>query len=332
MTTTAALNWDEATRVIQAAQSILIVTHITPDGDAIGSLLGLGNALRALGKSADCAVDDGVPGYLKFLPGSSTIRKELPGGTWDVMISVDASDEERTGKVGVYGREHSETVINLDHHSSNTLFGDVFLIDPEAVAATQIIYQWLVRMEFAFTREFATPLLTGLVTDTRSFRTSNVTSDTLYIAQQLMEHGASLTEVTARTLDNTSFQTISLWRHALATVTLHEHGIITAEITREVLKEIGANDKANDSDLIGFLIDVNEAMIAAVFKETPEGKIDLSLRSKPGFDVAEVAFSLGGGGHKQASGATIDGPLDAAKARAIPLLQAAAQEGKLMIV
>jgi phosphoesterase RecJ-like protein len=210
------------------------------------------------------------------------------------------------------------------------MFGNIHLVDPTAVSATEVIFQLLKTMNFKFSPEVATPLLTGLVTDTLGFRTNNVKPDTLLIAHELMGYGASLTEITARTLGNKSFLVVNLWKYALATVQLHEGGVISAEITQESLKRAGLND-LTDSGLVGFLVKVNEAMISVVFKETIDGRIEISLRSKPGFDVSAVALSLGGGGHQQASGATIDGPMESAKKRVLPLLRNCAKEGNLVI-
>lgn len=323
-------NWNEASAAIKAAGSILLVTHISPDGDAIGSLMGLTNALRLLGKKVDAAVDGGVPDYLQFLPDSQTVLAALDQGEWDLMVSLDSSDEERTGLVGIYGRAHSKTVINLDHHATNTFFGDIYLVEPQAVSATEIVFHWLNHMNFAFAPSVAVPLLAGLVTDTLGFRTSNVSAGTLEIAQKLMQAGASLTEITARTLDNNSYKNLTIWKHALATVDLSE-SVISAVITKEDFRRAGY-DEVTDVGLVGFLIKVSEAMIAVVFKETSENKVQLSFRSKPGFDVSSVAFSLGGGGHKQASGATIEGPMEAAMQRVLPLLKEAVKQGTLQIV
>jgi phosphoesterase RecJ-like protein len=307
----------------------LLVTHLSPDGDAIGSLLGLANALIERGKTPTLAVDGGVPDYLQFLPGAALVRDKLKHGEWDVMVSLDASDEERAGAVGVYGRAHSRLVINLDHHPTNTLFGDLHLVVPTAVSATEIVAAWLDTMRHPLSKESALPLLTGLVTDTLGFRTSNVRADTLGLAQRMMGTGASLTEVMARTLNNRPFSTLELWRSAMPSVML-EDALIMATVTQEDLKRARLSE-TTDGDLVSILISVREAMIAVVFKETNDGRVELSFRCKPGFDVSQVAFTLGGGGHKQASGATIPGTLDDAKARVLPLLRAAIQQGALVI-
>jgi phosphoesterase RecJ-like protein len=328
--TTNTIQWGEATQAIESAKSILIVTHISPDGDAIGSLIGLTIALREKGKQVVPADDDPAPEFLQFIPGTDTIVTQLTEGEWDLMISVDSSDEKRTGVVGEYGRAHSQKVINLDHHTTNTYFGDIFLVNPAAVAASEVISDWLRWMGHPISREVAVALLTGLVTDTLGFRTSNVSAGTLGIAQQLMQAGASLTEVTARTLDSKSYNAINLWKQTLPTVSL-EGKVISATITQADLQRAGITE-TTDGGLVGLLNSVNEAMIAVVFKETPQGTVELSLRSKPGYDVSRVAFALGGGGHMQASGATIPGPLEEARKRVVPMLLEAAKNGKLNIV
>jgi phosphoesterase RecJ-like protein len=322
---TTSIEWELATQAVSAAPKILIVTHINPDGDAIGSLLGLTNALRARGHKITAAVDGGVPGFMNFLPGAHTVVSELKSGEWDLMISVDSSDEERTGTAGTYGRTHSRKVINLDHHATNTFFGDVYLVMPAAVSATEVIVHWLAHMGQALSLDMAVPLLTGLVTDTLGFRTSNVTAATLEIAMRLMAAGASLNEITARTLDSRPYRTIELWKGALNSVILHGE-VIEGIISQADLKRAGLDD-VTDGGLVNLLSKVNEARVAVVFKELADGRIEISLRSKPGYDVASVAFSLGGGGHKHASGATIDGPIEAARARILPLLQAVVAAG-----
>ncbi|MGQ9889258.1 MAG: DHH family phosphoesterase [Aggregatilineales bacterium] len=318
-------NWPGAARAIDAAASILLVTHVNPDGDAIGSLLGLAAALRERGCRVDTAVDGGVPNFLAFLTGADSVCDALSAGEWDLMISLDASDEARTGQAGAYGRAHSRAVINVDHHPTNTFFGDIFLVLPEAVSTTEVLFHLLDHMRQPLSVEAATALLTGLATDTLGFRTNNVTAATLRIAIALMEAGAPLHEVIARTLNNKSYKMLLLWQRALASMTLHEQ-VIAASISQEDLRSTGLTNTA-DAGLSSFLVSVREAVIAVVFKELEDGRVELSMRSKPGYDVASVALGLGGGGHVQAAGATIDGPLPAARARVLALLQRAAQSG-----
>jgi len=317
--------WTDAARVLDATARILLVTHMQPDGDAIGSLLGFGNALRARGRNIEMAVDGGVPDFLEWLPGAENVKRGLSAGEWDVMVSLDSSDEERSGDCGVYGRAHSALVINVDHHPSNTMFGDMHIVVPDAVSTTEIVQDWLSRMEQPLTREIAEPLLVGLVTDTLGFRTSNVTARTLMLAQALMATGASLSNAVARTLNSKPYQSIALWKRVLNTVKLDD-GLISGVIAREDWEAVGF-DEASDNGLVGYLIATDEANVAVVYKERADGQVELSLRSKPGYDVSTAAVSLGGGGHKQASGATIPGPLSSAPSRVEPRLRAVLQNG-----
>lgn len=321
--------WQAATEAIVAAQRILIVTHINPDGDAIGSALALGNLLRERGKDITVAVDDGVPPYLAFLAGADGILPGLVSGDWDVMISVDASDEARTGLVGAYGRQHSSLVINLDHHVTNTLFGQVHLVSAGAVSATEVIFDWLQWAGYSIASQVAEALLTGLVTDTRGFRTNNVTPRTLEIAQHLMQLGASLTAIISRTLDSRSYEVVRLWKQALPSAQL-DGRVIHATVTLQDAERAGLDD-TGEAGLAGFLMQVEEAMVSVVFKEKPDAFVEISMRAKLGYDVASVAFALGGGGHTQAAGARIKGSLNEVKRRVLPLLHQVASEGKLIL-
>jgi bifunctional oligoribonuclease and PAP phosphatase NrnA len=322
--------WQKATEAIQNAQSILVVTHISPDGDAIGSALGLANALKQMGKQVTVADDDGVPDFLQFLSHADSFITSLnESASWDVMISTDASDEVRTGIAGSYGRANSKIVINLDHHVTNTYFGDIHLVVPSAVSATEIVFDWWESIGIDWNYAIAMPLLTGLVTDTLGFRVSSVTPRTLEVAQALMSHGASLPEAMARTLESRTWKEVTLWKRVLPRAALHGQ-IVETVVTPADIEATGLNDMG-DAGIVGFLRTIDEVVISVVFKQMSENEIILSFRSKPGYDVAEVAFALGGGGHKQASGATVYGTLAEVRARVLPMLQAAVAKGNLEI-
>jgi len=323
--------WTEATRAVTDAQRIVIVTHVAPDGDAIGTMLGLAHILRAMGKQVDAAVDGGVPVYLRYIPDSASVQRDIKAGEWDVFISADSSDEARTGDAGAYARAHSRVVINLDHHITNTHFGDIQLVVREAVSAAEVAFDWVTQgLQRPIQREAAQALLTGMVTDTLGFRTSNVTPRTLQIAQELMAAGASLTEITARTLDTRSFDSLLIWRVAFETLKL-EDGVIWTEIPYSAFEDNHV-DPGVELNLSEFLAKIDEAMVAVTFKQEREGLIRLSLRAKLGFDVGSVALALGGGGHQQASGATLPAiPMSEAVAQVLPLLKEAVKNGQLVV-
>jgi phosphoesterase RecJ-like protein len=143
---------EAAKQAVYDAETILVVSHVNPDGDAVGSLLGLANAFRQMGKQVTTAIDDGVPAYLQFLPHAEDVYPSLQDENmhWDLMVSTDASDEERTGEVGQVGRRRSTKVLNLDHHITNTFFGDIHLVSSNAVSAAEVAFTWLSDMGTIF--------------------------------------------------------------------------------------------------------------------------------------------------------------------------------------
>lgn len=320
------LDWEAASRLVDGAQHILVVTHVDPDGDAIGSMLGLSHALRGLGKDVIAAVDGGVPGDLAFLPGAEDVRSTLDNLDVDLVIAVDCGDVRRMGAVGLVALELDAPLINLDHHPTNTLFGQVNLVDPETVAAAEGVLDWLDTLAPDLTYATAFCLLTGIVTDTLCFRTDSVRPDTLGKAQRLMLCGASLTEIVQRTVNRRSAAGMRLWRAVMPTVQLEEH-VIWAVITREMYQAAGYPEH-DDAGLVGTLIQVDEAYISAVFKEKPDGTVEIGFRAVPGFDTSALAVMLGGGGHRLASGATVAEPLETLVPRVIALLKAEARRGE----
>ncbi|MEO0595083.1 MAG: bifunctional oligoribonuclease/PAP phosphatase NrnA [Chloroflexota bacterium] len=318
--------YQAASDAVASAKSILVVTHTSPDGDAIGSSLGLANALRAMGKDVTVAVDEGLPDFFAWLPKAQTIVGELPAdASWDVMISTDASDEVRSGAVGKIGFANSKTVINIDHHITNTYFGDIHLVMPDAASATQVVFNWWEHMSIDWTYDIAQPLLTGLVTDTGGFRTNSTTPDVLTVAQKLMRHGASLIEATQRSLNVRSPQELAVWQRILPKVTI-DNGIAILVVTQEDMHSANL-DYFDMGGIANFLLGTTNVQIAATFRQDEPELYKLSMRSKPGFDVSQVAFQLGGGGHKQASGASIDGDINSILNKVAPLLAQAIEKG-----
>ena len=312
-------HWQAAADAISSAQSVLVISHIYPDGDAIGSLLGICEALRPMGKQVVSAIDDGVPPELTFVPGSKTILKAIDSCDYDLMIAVDSSDLERIGKAGAYGMAHSRTVINLDHHPTNTRYGNINVVVPQAVAAAEVVFDLISFLGCGVSGSAAFALLTGLVTDTQGFRISATNSRTLEIAQALMKQGAPLSHIMAHTLNRRPYEEVALWKRVFPSVQL-EGGLIHALIRQKDILSSGL-DTMTDGGLVSHLVNVDRAKVSVVFKELPDNQVEVSFRSKPGYDVASLAFQLGGGGHKQASGCTLGGSLADVRKRVLPLSQ-----------
>jgi phosphoesterase RecJ-like protein len=323
------LEWDKAEALLNDAQSVVIVTHVGPDGDAIGSLLGLAHSLRRLGKQVITAVDDGVPDDLAFLPGAEAVLPSLDSTAADLVIAVDCGDESRMGKVGQAALSGGVPLINLDHHRTNTLFGRANLVDLATVAAAEGVLDWVTRLNVPLDQEIALCLLAGLVTDTLCFRTDNVTSDTLGKAQRLMAAGAPLAEIVLRTVSRRTYAGLRLWGIVMPGVKLEDH-VIWAVLTRAMFEQAGYSGH-DDDGLVSTLVQVEEAYISAVFKEREDGGIEISFRAVPGFDTANIALELGGGGHKLASGATLYEPVETLVPRVIDLLKTEARRGSPLV-
>ncbi|MBX3064263.1 MAG: bifunctional oligoribonuclease/PAP phosphatase NrnA [Anaerolineae bacterium] len=324
--TTILNDWDKAGTLLAAASRVVILTHVSPDGDAIGSLLGLGHALLATGRQVIMAVDEGVPPNLQFLPGSAQVLPSLAGVTTDLVIVVDCSDERRVGKVGEAARRLQTPWINIDHHVTNVAYADANIMDPAFVSASEAVLNWLHKLNLPLSPDVAQCLLCGLVTDTLCFRISSVTAVTFAVAQELMAAGANLSEIVQNTIARMPTSALLLWKQVMPSVRIEDQ-VTWARLTLADKQAAAFDDKNSDGGLVSFLLQADDAYISCIFKEKENNQVEISLRSVPGFDVGAVAFNVGGGGHKQASGATLDGTIDEVEAKIIPLLKAAAQAG-----
>jgi phosphoesterase RecJ-like protein len=214
----------------------------------------------------------------------------------------------------------------VDHHPTNPSFGQVNLLNVTATATAEILVDWLEALALPLSKDTATALLTGIVTDTLCFRVSSVTSDTFGKAQKLMAAGAALVEVTQHTVNRRSAGAFRLWARVMPTIQIEDH-VIWIVIDKAARAASGLGEDESDGGLSALLIEADDAYVSATFRETKEGRVELSFRAVPGFNVSQTALSLGGGGHIQAAGATVDGPLADVVARVIPLLKAAAAAG-----
>lgn len=289
---------------LNAAQNIVIASHVRPDGDAIGSLLGLGLALQNAGKTVEMILVDGVPSSFKFLESSELIKKE-PSGGHDTFITVDCADFKRTGKVF---ENFGQPDINIDHHVTNENFGKLNLIEAEEVATAAILTNHLPEWGLAITKPIAAALLTGILTDTLGFRTSNVTPEALRQAAQLMETGVDLPEIYMQSLVRKTFPAAKYWGAGLASLE-SKHGIVwgTLKLTDRKSTGYSGND---DADLINMISAIDGNKVGMVFVEQQNNHVKISWRAlAPGVDVSQIAKFFKGGGHAAAAGADIEGAL-----------------------
>lgn len=294
---------EEIRTALHAAQSVLIASHIRPDGDAIGSVLGLGLALQEAGKKVQLVLVDGLPTSFRHLSGSQLFHKAAVDEV-DLRISVDSSDLERLGGA----LQGLPPDINIDHHVTNLNFGRLNYVDATAVATCAILARCLPAWGFNISKPVAEALLTGILTDTIGFRTSNMTPEALRVSAALMEHGANLPEIYARTLIYRSFKEARYWGSALSRLS-RDDSLIWTSLSLEDRKAIGYNGN-DDADLNTMLSSIHDANISVLFIEQKDEHVKVSWRSRPGIDVSRIALSFGGGGHPAASGADIPGTLE----------------------
>jgi phosphoesterase RecJ-like protein len=289
-----------------------------PDGDAIGSLLGLGWALHRLGKEHTLACADPVPDSFAYLPGSKAIVAH-PEGNYDLVIGLDCSDLKRLGDAYDQDSLRGVPIINIDHHVTNVGFGSVNWVDPSSAATAQMVLTLIEHLEVPLDPAMATCLLNGIVTDTRGFRTPSTTPAAMEAAIRLMTAGASLSEITEQVFNRRPLAVVCLWGRALSAIQL-DGRIIWTEISQAMKYECGLGSDSDDG-LASFLTSACEVDVGIVFTEKDDGTIDVSMRSMPGIDISNVAIRLGGGGHPQAAGCNLNSSLASARERVLAELR-----------
>jgi phosphoesterase RecJ-like protein len=309
---------------IDEAQNILVICHIAPDGDAIGSLLGLGWALREKGKKHALACADSVPSTFTYLPGIEAIVRQSRVDH-DLIVTLDCSDMRRLGTACSEQLLRTAPIINIDHHVTNSNFGIVNWVDPLSASTAEMVTELIERLNVPFSPQIATCLLNGIVADTRGFRTPNTTVRTMQIATELMAAGAPLTQITEHIFNKRSFASMRLWARVIGEVRLLDGGIIWGEISQAMRRECQASED-DEGGLANFLISADEAKVAVILTERENDLIDVGLRATPGLDVANVAVRLGGGGHPLAAGCTIQGSLAAVKEQVLAELRRSLKE------
>ena len=289
---------------LDTAQNIVVASHIRPDGDAIGSLLGIGLALKNAGKVVQLVLVDGLPSSFKHLKGSELIIREPLGGH-DTFVTVDSADFKRVGKSF---ENFGQPDINIDHHKTNEKFGKLNLIEAEEVATAAILTHYLPIWGYEITKPIAAALLTGIITDTLGFRTANTNPSALRLCAQLMETGVDMSELYMRSLVRKSFPAARYWGSGLSSME-QKNGIVWSTLTLEDRKRSGYSGN-DDADLINMISAIDGNKVGMIFVEQSDNHVKISWRAlENGIDVSPVAKYFNGGGHAAAAGADIPGAL-----------------------
>jgi phosphoesterase RecJ-like protein len=291
---------------------VLIVTHERPDGDAVGSLLALALSLRAAGKRVVPILREGIPERYATLPGAAEVQGEWPP-TPVPVIAVDCADQERISPPWPSG--WPAPAINIDHHATNTRFGQVNLVDPSATATAEVLFDLASPLGLSIDAAIATNLLAGIVTDTIGFRTDNVTPDVLRKTASLMDAGGRLRDVYERLLTQRPMAAARYWGAGLSH--LQRRGdVLWSRLTLDDRAAAGYADD-DDADLVNFLSTIDGGRITVLFVEQTGGKVKISWRASGDVDVSRLAQQFGGGGHEPAAGATIEGRLEEVEQRVL---------------
>ncbi len=297
----------QVVELIENKQKFGITTHIKPDGDGVGSSLGLCWLLQSLGKSAEVIVRGEVPAAYRTLPGADNIRDiEKVDREYDAIFVIECSDLERPGIAGL----ENEFTVNIDHHATSEHFGTINWIDSTASAVGEMIYNLCKAIGGRVTREIAECVYMALVTDTGSFHFSNTTDRTLKVASELIKAGVKPAEISEAVYNNYPWSRIELMRQVLDTVKRDESGKIAS--LRQTL-QMRADSEAVDGDNNGFVnipLAARDIVAAVYMREVGPNEFRVSLRSKGDINVARVAEKFGGGGHRNAAGLRIAGDWD----------------------
>lgn len=307
--------FEEISAVLRSHDSFVVLSHVRPDGDAIGSQLALGASLMAAGKRVRFLNDDGLPDNLAFLRGSRLI--ETPPAEpleVDVAIALDTATRPRLGERSLHAASQAKLWINIDHHVSNPGYGDLNHVDSASPATGQILYDLIVSAGLPLPEISRDALYVAISTDTGSFQYPSAGSRTYEIGADLIRRGLDLGAINSATYDNHPFRRVELLRALLNTLELSEDGTVAHwELRQETCRALGLLPEDSEG-LIDTIRGIRGVQVAVFFEELPDGKIRVSMRSKDRrYDVCKIAMAFGGGGHALAAGIRMSGPMEQAK-------------------
>jgi len=322
MTTNPDIASKEVAERIRAGRNFLITSHRNPDGDALGSGLGLQRLIRQMGKTARMQVRDGFTPALYNIPGASdvAITDNLPHDypkAYDAVFTMECPEVERTGYSVLPG-----PVVNIDHHLGNEMYGEINYLDLDAPSVGEMVMQMnRNHLRLPIDRETAIALYVSLSTDTGFFRYHNTTLRAFEAAEELVRAGVVPGDVSLWINESNSRGSIKLLGLCLSTLELTPDGkVATAILPKRFFGEAGASPEETEG-IVNYGRSIDGVMISALLKEIDDKSTRVSMRAKPGVDVQAVAAMFGGGGHKAAAGCTMPMPLPEAKKKLVSILQ-----------
>lgn len=304
----------EIAMALHSAQRIAIAAHVRPDGDAVGSVLGLALSLRAMGKTVYALLEDGVPLNLTFLPEAATVlTPPYADFEIDVAVALDTATHERLGQNTVAALGRAPLLIDIDHHPTNPGYGHLNHVDGTQPAVGQIVYELLKVGGFPITDAVRQHLFTAISTDTGSFQYSSTTARTHEIAAEMIAAGLDTSRLAQLLYQTYPARRLLLLRAMLNEMALRAEGRIASwQFTQQLMNEVQVQP-GDTEGLIDTLRMIDTVVAAVIFEEIPDGKIRVSARSKDSrLDVSAICAQFGGGGHRMAAGARMKGPISEA--------------------
>ena len=310
---------DNILEEINKAETIVILTHENPDGDAIGSGLALYNALKQMGKNPDLIIPE-YPRIFNFLPGANEIKKESDIEKYDLAISVDcATIKMLNGFVNYF--DNAKVRVSIDHHSTNTMFGDFNYVSPDAPACAQILLIVLEYFKVEITKDIGTCILTGIITDTGGFKYSGVTAETFEFVAWLLNKGINVSKIYRKVLQTKTRANFELNRIATNRLEFYEDGKVAfTYITKEDENSVNA-ESGDHEGIVETGRDIEGVEVSIFIRQTENG-CKVSMRSNEYVDVSDVCLLLGGGGHIHAAGVTMQCTIEQAKEKILRQIKA----------
>ena len=310
---------NEVVEAIAGGQTFLLAAHVGLDGDHLGSMLALGRALRQAGKSVSCYLPETVPENYHFMPDLDLLDATIPADReFDTLITLECPDVQRLPE-GVSIPDFQARgikVVNLDHHPDNEFYGDIQWVEPEAGALGEMIFDLLGVLKYPLDKEIATAIYTAIITDTGSFQYSRVTTNTHLKLAELLRFGLPTDDIARMLFRETRPSVVKLLGSVLSRVQVTDDGLLAyAELPLEELAEL----QVNDSETRFFIDDIDRVKgpeVVAIFREMPESRVKVSLRSRKAA-INHVAAQFGGGGHPMAAGCVVKGSLDSVRDRVV---------------
>jgi phosphoesterase RecJ-like protein len=299
---------EEIRRLIEGCRRAVVISHKDADGDTLGSALAMAEVVRGMGKDVATRVPPPVPQLYHFLPGFDSVNREEPGGPPDLVLVMDASNLERLSDT-LGPLPEGTPIVNIDHHVSNTRFGTLNLVVPDASSTAEVTFDLLNLLQVPVTASIATNLYAGVLTDTGGFRHDNTTFRVLEIAAELVRRGANPSDLAARIYKSQKLTTMRLMALVLGTMGFDcDDRMVYAAVAQDVLRKAGARMDETEG-LIDMLNSVEGLELAVLFKEIEPTLTKISVRSRGAANANQLASVFGGGGHDKAAGAELEMPL-----------------------